>query len=121
EAIHEAGIGARIHHAVSHADGTGIEASRGGIGNLPDDFTGGHVERGPGAPGDRRTIVGERVRLVRVVADGDVDALAVGGGAPFYAAERAAGADDRAPHDVAGIGIESPVDAALLSEADDVR
>ena len=55
-----------------------------------------------------------------VVSDGNVDALTVGCGAPFDPAQRAARADRRGPDDPAVVGIERPVDAALLADADDV-
>src|ERR1035438_2471001 len=55
-----------------------------------------------------------------ISARGDVDGGAIGGRAPFNAAERAAGAHDCAPDDLAVSGIQCPVYSALLPETDDV-
>jgi hypothetical protein len=51
------------------------------------------------------------------VGDRHVDALAVGSGAPLYAAKRRARTDLGVPNDAAVIRIERPKDAALLADS----
>src|SRR4029077_3670336 len=52
-----------------------------------------------------------------MIPDSDINPLTVGRRPPLDASERTAGSDRCAPNDVAIIGIERPIDAALLPKA----
>ena len=82
------------------------------------------VERGPRPDGRRlaglRAAPAHHVRNAGLVVDSDIDGVAVDRGAPMDPAQVAARADLRVPEHVARVGVERPVDAALLPGADDI-
>src|SRR6266436_5731810 len=55
-----------------------------------------------------------------VIPDRNINALAIGGGAPLDASKRTAWPNRCAPNDAAVIGIERPKDAAFLAKADNI-
>jgi hypothetical protein len=57
---------------------------------------------------------------METIRDSDIDALTVGRRTPLDASERTARPNKCAPSDVAVIGIERPIDAALLAKADNI-
>src|SRR3569833_773701 len=87
---------------------------------MPDQSSGEDIERRPGAPGDLLSARNQCVGLLVAVGDCGVDAPSIAGGAPLDSACTAAGPDLRMPPDVAVVRLQSPVDAALLSESDHV-
>src|SRR3569833_2490076 len=87
---------------------------------MPDQSSGEDIERRPGAPGDLLSARNQCVGLLVAVGDGGVAAPAIAGGAPLDSACTAAGPDLRMPPYVAVVLLQSPVDAALLSESDHV-
>src|SRR6266403_2128061 len=54
------------------------------------------------------------------IPDSDINPLTVGRRTPLDASERTAGHNRCAPNDVPVIGIECPIDAALLAKADNI-
>src|SRR6266850_975968 len=120
QSAHLAGVGACVHYSVGNADGAGVNGAHGGIGSLPENFSGRDVESAPRSPGD--CLSGRRQGVGNVVAirNGDVDSPPIRGSAPFDAAEGGARSDRGAPDNPSIIRIEGPIDTALLSKADDV-
>src|SRR5882762_490914 len=55
-----------------------------------------------------------------MIPDSDINPLTVGRRTPLDASERTARPNRCAPNDVAVIGIECPIDAALLAKADNI-
>jgi len=58
---------------------------------------------------------------LRQIGDRHIDTIAVGCGAPLDTAKRRTGTDLGMPGHSAVIGIECPVDATLLADADDIE
>src|SRR6202035_3795963 len=108
--------------AVGGADEGDVEGAL-RVGGLPQDLAGGRVQGGPGAAGDG--LPGVRPGAAQDVGDlggvtlGRVDAPPVGGRAVLDAAETAVArrADLGLPDDLAGSGVDRPVDTALLAGA----
>src|ERR1700737_2555921 len=117
--VHLPRVGARVQDAICNAHRGQVHGAWSGVRGLPEDRPSVDIESAPRTPGNLPSRGHQRVRHHVPVRDGDTDTRSVGRGTPLDPSERTAWTDRRAPDDVAVIGIQRPIDAALLTKADD--